>query len=317
MPFIERLCGYGSVSVVGLEKNTGKTECLNYILKRLSTLKVPVAVSSIGMDGEDVDQLYGNRKPEITLEPGTVFGTSRKHYLSRKIESEILDVTDIRTSLGPVVTARALRRGEVILSGPVMTAEMRVWIDSVRRFGVKTTLLDGALSRLSSASPAVCDALVLSTGAACSINIHELVRATAYIVDLIRIPLCSHEGSDCVFSAFRGGIPDDLTNVDSVELTGALTDRTLLALPDGVEAVVPDFTRIFVTEPVYRDFLRRGGRFSVRRRSELIAVCANPLAPNGYRLDSARMCESISEKIGMPVYDVFEETAKYLKDETL
>ncbi|MCI2082346.1 MAG: hypothetical protein LKK08_01000 [Bacteroidales bacterium] len=296
-----------------MEKNSGKTECLNYILKRLSSLHVPVAVSSIGMDGEAVDQLYGNRKPAITLDEGTVFGTSEKHFLSRRMEAEVLDVTDISTSLGMVVTARTLRKGNVILSGPVMTSDMRKWIDSVGCFGVEITLLDGALSRLSSASPAVSDALVLSTGAAYSINMKELVRATAYTVEMVMLPLCTRRTAVCRISSFSGGLPENIDELDSVEIKGALTDKTLLSMPDGMEVIVSDFTKIFVTEAVYRDFQRRKGKLTVRNRSELIAVCANPVAPNGYRLDSEKMCEALSDRLGMPVYNVFEESAK--KDE--
>jgi hypothetical protein len=311
MPFIDRLDSFRSVSVVGMEKNTGKTECLNYVLRGLQGAgKRTVAVTSIGMDGEDVDQLYGNRKPEITLEAGTIFGTSEKHFRQRRIEAEVLDVTDINTSLGYVVTARALRRGNVILSGPVMTTEMRRWIGSVSRFGVDITLLDGALSRLSSASPAVCDGIILSTGAAYSINIPELCRATAFQVEMIRLPLCTHEGADCTVDSFIGGLPENIDSMLSVELSGALTDKAVLSMPAGKEVIIPDFTRAFVTEQVYRDFIHRGGSITVRRRSELIAVCANPVAPNGYSVDSGRLCAALSERLGMPVYDVFEETNK-------
>ena len=39
MPFTGDILQYKSMSIVGLEKNTGKTECLNYILKRLEHLR--------------------------------------------------------------------------------------------------------------------------------------------------------------------------------------------------------------------------------------------------------------------------------------
>ena len=35
MPFVSDIVKYDSLSIVGLEKNTGKTEALNYILRRL------------------------------------------------------------------------------------------------------------------------------------------------------------------------------------------------------------------------------------------------------------------------------------------
>ena len=55
MPFISELYKYSSVSVVGLEKNTGKTETLNYIIGKLELDNHTTAVTSIGIDGEGLD----------------------------------------------------------------------------------------------------------------------------------------------------------------------------------------------------------------------------------------------------------------------
>ena len=55
----------------------------------------------------------------------------------------------------------------------------------MKRFDVDTTIVDGALSRLSLSSPAVTEAMVLATGAAVSCNIPQLVRKTKYVYDLI------------------------------------------------------------------------------------------------------------------------------------
>ena len=51
MSFIGQIQNLKSLSIVGLEKNTGKTVCLNYILERLPS-SFHVAVTSIGIDGE-------------------------------------------------------------------------------------------------------------------------------------------------------------------------------------------------------------------------------------------------------------------------
>mgnify|MGYP006352224553 CR=1 FL=1 len=52
MPFVSDIVKYDSLSIVGLEKNTGKTEALNYILRRLPSTGAKLAVTSIGIDGE-------------------------------------------------------------------------------------------------------------------------------------------------------------------------------------------------------------------------------------------------------------------------
>ena len=52
MPFVHELLNYRSVAVVGMEKNCGKTECLNYIIRRMPLDGRRVCVTSIGLDGE-------------------------------------------------------------------------------------------------------------------------------------------------------------------------------------------------------------------------------------------------------------------------
>ena len=39
-------------------------------------------------------------------------------------------------------------------------------------------------------------------------------------------------------------------------------------------------------------------------KSELLAVCVNPVAPNGIVLDSDILCRELSQRIGLPVYDI-------------
>ena len=92
MPFMKDILSHRSLSIVGLEKNTGKTVCLNYILGRLNQMGVGCAVTSIGIDGEQTDAVYGSAKPEITLYGGMTFITSEKHYAQRRLVSEITGV---------------------------------------------------------------------------------------------------------------------------------------------------------------------------------------------------------------------------------
>lgn len=89
MPFVADILKHRSLSIVGLEKNTGKTVCLNYILRRLNEMHVSVGVTSIGVDGEQVDSVFATAKPEIILYEGTCFITSEQHYLKRQLVSRL------------------------------------------------------------------------------------------------------------------------------------------------------------------------------------------------------------------------------------
>ena len=65
LPFLDEIRKLRSLAVVGLAKNTGKTETLNYVLRGLSAEAECVAVTSIGVDGERTDRVTQTEKPEI------------------------------------------------------------------------------------------------------------------------------------------------------------------------------------------------------------------------------------------------------------
>lgn len=334
MPFIDELLNYRSLSIVGLEKNTGKTECLNYVLSRLPLENIRVGVSSIGIDGEQVDQVTQSSKPEILLREGIVFTTSEKHYKERRIVSEILHIDEEETSLGRLVTAIAVTKGKVLLSGPSTTASLKRWIGIQQsRFATNLTIVDGALSRLSPASPAVSESMILATGAALSLTYNELINKTSYIAELIDLPITKnrhtntlneidkgiwrlHENGDTellfesafMMSSSCSGIYKGESM--AVFISGALTDRVVNMFSRNVdikiEIIVRDFTKIFVNQQVYRNFIKTGGKLTVLQKSKLISICVNPVSPTGYTLDSDRICEELQIKTGIKVYDILK-----------
>ena len=334
MPFINDILRYDSLSIVGLEKNTGKTECLKYVLDRLPVQTKRIAVTSIGIDGETVDQVTRTQKPEIVLREGMYFGTSEAHYRQRRLVSELIDVSDENTSLGRVVTAKAITGGKILLSGPSSANGLRRWMNEMQqRFGIQLVVIDGALSRMSSASPAVSQSMILATGAAYSANIATLVSKTAHVVDLINLDL-ANEGTisrlmplekglwfidkdgglnnlDSMTSLSRDIRFDGMDNCETLYVAGALVDGFLEKVRKNkslkqVELVVRDFTKIFVTPQQFRLFIKAGGRISVLQKSKLIAVTVNPTSPSGYVLDSDTLCGKLSEAIGLPVYDLLK-----------
>lgn len=334
LPFIDDILRYDSLSIVGLEKNTGKTECLKYVLDRLPVRDKRIAVTSIGIDGESVDQVTRTQKPEIVFPEGMYFGTSEMHYRQRRLTSELIDVSDESTSLGRVVTAKALTRGKILLSGPSSASSLKRWMGEMQhRFGIDLVVIDGALSRMSSASPAVSQSMILATGAAYSANIATLVNKTAFVVELVNLDLTSEanirllepldkglwfidkDGSlhslDTLTSLSKDIHFEGMDGCETLYVAGALVDGFLEKLRKNkdlkqVELVVRDFTKIFVTPQQFRLFIKSGGRIKVLQKSKLIAVTVNPTSPSGYVLDSDTLCGKLSEAIGLPVYDLIK-----------
>lgn len=330
MGFVDDIFAYRSLAIVGLEKNTGKTECLNYILGQIGTKAQRFALTSVGIDGEDRDQVCQTPKPEIEVPEGMIFVTSEKHYREKRLIAEVLDISEERTALGRLITARAKASGKVLLSGPADTGGLRRLISRMQGIGVQTTIVDGALSRLSLASPAVTEAMILATGAAVSGNIPELVRRTKYVYELIGLEevddglqeLLDRQEKGVWAIDEQGQLVDlhlpsvfmfeklgtDLFRYGSrIYVAGAVSDKLLQYLrtqKQTMELIVRDFTRIFATPESYYAFLRKGCRLKVVHRSKLLAVTVNPVAPSGLVLDSCRLCEAMETALQIPVYDV-------------
>lgn len=337
MCWTDKLLDYRSCSVVGMAKNTGKTTCLNYLLAHLPKEKV-LAVTSIGVDGEQTDCVTQTPKPEIFLREHTLFATSESHYRQRLLDAEVLQFSRERTALGRVVIARTRCPGKVLLSGPSSSAGLRRCMTEMQAWHPDLLLVDGALSRLSPASPAVSESMVLTTGAAFSANMPALVQQTALLAEWIRLPQTSEKcvqlllpvenglrveyadgtwtnpGLDSAL-ALRSFSWDVSRKVKTLYLSGALTDSVADVLLkesvlDQAEIIVRDFTRIFLRLQQYRLLLDKGFRITVLQRTELLALCVNPVSPSGYVLDSDRLCASLSEATGLPVVDLCRKERK-------
>lgn len=320
---------FESISVVGLEKNTGKTETLNYLIRKLDK---KIGITSIGLDGESIDQVSSTPKPEIEIKEDTIFATAERFYRQKNITAEILSIEDnLRTSLGRIIIARALDRGKVILAGPQSSVKIRKLIERIRNFGAEIVLIDGAISRLCPASPTITEAMILATGAALTINMNELVKKTKHIVNLIKLDeyekkeeLSKLEDGIYVISNIIEKLPiKSLLIFKSLEkhileygkkiyLTGALTENFVKYLNKqkslkDVELIVKDFTKIFVSPETYALFTKKGGKIKVLKKTKLIAITINPYSPQGYMLNSDEIKNRLKEFINIPIINVKED----------
>ncbi|MGL5056512.1 MAG: hypothetical protein ACRC6A_03955 [Fusobacteriaceae bacterium] len=335
MPFIENLKKYKSIATIGLEKNVGKTETMNYILKRLRNEDTLVGVTSIGVDGEKIDIVTETSKPEITIYKGMIFVTSEKHYLEKQFQAEILNISKKTTALGRVITARALGDGKVLLSGPSMGGWIKEIIDEVLEKGMENVLVDGALSRFSVGSPIITEAIVLSTGASVSINPKEVIKKTRHVINLLKLENIDWEKKadlleleDGIYKITLNGevinkLPiKSLLNFSGLEknifnenctlyLTGALTERFIENLIkqsfiENVEILVKDFTKIFLSEEILNRFIRKGGKLKVLLNTALIAITVNPVSPTGHILDWKQLVKEIGDFTDVPVINLRE-----------
>jgi hypothetical protein len=315
-----------------MAKNTGKTECLNYIIKRLHEHNKTAAVTSIGIDGENIDQVTNSHKPEIKILENMIFVTTENFFKQKHIISEILDVSEEQTQLGRFVTAKAKNSGNIILAGPSSTQELKLFIGKLSNYEPDIILIDGALSRSSFGAPSITESMILTTGAALSANVATLVKKTKFLYSLINLPQYSSP-IDYKLNEINGGVwaidknlqlynldikstllleksKDKLTEFgNTIYVSGIVTDKILNNMRiqknvSDVTIIAKDFTKIFVTPEAYNAYMQKGGKINVLLKTKLIAICVNPTSPEGYTLESNILISELEKAMNIPVYNI-------------
>jgi hypothetical protein len=172
-----------SIGIAGTAKNTGKTTTTVILADCLRARHHAVALTSIGYDGEPIDNFSGLPKPRHLAFPGDLIATASGCLRQTAARVEILEETPCKTPLGPVLILKVLQEGMITLVGPNKADYLRTVIASLKRAGACVILCDGALNRL--APLAVADALILATGAARSTNFARLQRETALLCSIL------------------------------------------------------------------------------------------------------------------------------------
>jgi hypothetical protein len=177
------------LALVGLAKNTGKTEALVALLRELQDAGRPVGVTSVGRDGEEHDVIDSRiAKPRLRLPAGSIVATTDVLLRASTLPHELLQDTRLRTPLGRVLVARLLDTGPIEVAGPSVAADVRMVSDAMLAHGAEQVLIDGAVNRRAASSPQVADGLVMSTGAVLSRDASEVALQTRDAVELVRLP---------------------------------------------------------------------------------------------------------------------------------
>ncbi len=340
VPLHELVAGTRMLAVVGLAKNTGKTETLAALLREHAKAGRPIGVSSIGRDGEEHDVIDARiEKPRVQLQAGDLVATTGALLRSSGVAHERLSRTGVRTPLGEVVLARISKPGSVEVAGPSAAAELHSVGEEMLLLGAEQALLDGAIDRRAASSPAVADGLVMATGAILGEDIEDVVRATSDAVDLVRLPAAGDEqaGEDTgsMGDADSGRVALDrrlVLNAEPAEIAtllrehprartltvdGALSERFLEGLLAArseragreLRIVAGDPTKVFLSRRGTRWYARQGIAIEVRRTIALKAITVNPVAPQSHRFDSRQLRELIAAAVpDVPVLDVLDES---------
>lgn len=320
------------LGIAGTAKNTGKTTALNALLEEAHVRRVAVAVTSIGYDGESVDNVTGLPKPRIVLQPGTIATTSVACLPGTGYE--VVEGTEWSTALGRILIVRCVEPSPIVLAGPSTRRDLAAIVERMRGLGPSLTLIDGALNRLAPMS--VASALVLATGAARTDDLSALARETAAIESIFSLPAVLHKtATSAVDITLPFALMPDIA--DAIGKHGGRDLRLTFQVPVSLSSlrtlVQHEVTRMKVKEIVFLDpvlallssdpiemalafgLLRDSGiALAVEHPLPLATVTVNPFLPryehHGYVSDSvsaADLRRAVRSVVRSKVVDVVQD----------
>lgn len=180
------VCMEMKLGLAGTAKNTGKTTTTAAIIEELRYRSIPFYLTSIGYDGETIDNITGLAKPKLRVEPGDMVVTAEKCFLASTAGFKILHMTSLQTPLGRIGIAKVLKGGLVVTAGPNKTSEVKALGKLLFQFGPGICIFDGALSRI--APMAETQGFVLATGAAKSPDIARVAAETEMVWHMANLP---------------------------------------------------------------------------------------------------------------------------------
>ena len=314
--FLKKINQYKCIAITGMAKNTGKTSVLNFILSDYSD-RIR-GITSIGYDGEISDQVTGTEKPEIYVKKNTLIATADGLLNRCDFTKELLAYTGFNSPMGEVIIVKALSDGYAQIAGPSTRSQMEETVKQLKNFGAEQILIDGALSRKSTAAVAFSDACILATGAAFSHNIDKIVEETVHFAKLLTLPeYPSISNDELIVDALN---EDEISNAlnalntnKAIFFKGAVTTQLIKRLfnsnqnLNGLSIIGEDGTRFLIESQVLADLNRRGVRLFVQNPINLIGITVNPKAPSGLILDSNEICDSLTKELDMFVLDIKSE----------
>ena len=305
--------GLGTLAVMGMTKNTGKTVALNHLLACAAADHVAVGVTSIGRDGEERDQVFSFPKPPVMVWPGTLVATARDTLLRAKVRVKTVCSTGLDSPMGEILLVKVLERGNMEIAGASRSSDLQKIIVQLKQRGCALVVLDGALGRSHHASPAIADAVILATGAAMGGGVVDVLRKTRDRLATLGIPQATPalvarchpvfaDGGVGVWNTqgqtlFLQNIPtlnaaatllgyadQALATIAASGAVGRTLWRALEHLLErnpALTVVVADGTRLFVEQADIARFHQRGGTLAANRGIRIAGVTVNPISPLG------------------------------------
>lgn len=322
------------IGIAGTAKNTGKTTTTSAIMERVYSRGIVLGLTSIGLDGEIVDNVTGLPKPRITCENGTYVAIAEACLTASTAQIEIIQKTEIRTALGRLIVGRVKKPGLVVVAGPNKSSELRMVNLILEELGCRLILVDGALNRI---APMVeTDGIILATGASRTADINKLTKETSAFAGILNIPIW--QGDDSTFlqvgsilseEMVRGLLPEISSHISGITISGIIGEGSFQKLLQlgreqlrGKTILLRDPIKVLVAgspdrmQELIGSLNEAGVNIAVQKKINLLCVTINPFYPR-YRyqsrdyepayIDKNELKAALTASISVPVVNVLDE----------
>jgi hypothetical protein len=329
-----------TVGIVGTWKNTGKTTALSYIISELNKQKIRIAVTGIGYDGEEFDNITNLPKPRLLFERDSIVSTSEKCLVGTELFYKTLEKTNFNTPLGNINIVHTLSSGMIVVAGPNKKSSLQSFFKMLDKYGIDILLIDGSLNRIAPLS--VADYIIFATGASRSTDINFLAEEMYSIEYIFTFPkfdksniyenvtinnnegltsfkfssLFDEEDAKTVFNKFSEGnnklvIPKIISDAALSYIVKNISNKININLI--VESPIAFLLsgNPIQTTNIVKDFVSLGNTISYINKPNLPAITVNPFYPKPIDhyyvteyLDKDLLRNEVSKKLTTKVYDI-------------
>jgi len=203
---MRQLLNVKTLSIIGMQKNVGKTTVLNHIIKELADKRI--GITSIGRDGEKEDSVYFVDKPRIYVNEGTFVATTNECLKNSSAKTEVIKKTGFNTPMGEVIIVKIIDTGFIDIAGPSFSEQINEIITYLNDL-VDIFIVDGAFSRKQIASNKFMEATILVTGAAYNKSLKRTVDDTYTTYKLLSLPIIQDQRIVQLINKYAVSLIDD------------------------------------------------------------------------------------------------------------
>ena len=297
--------------------------------KYLEQLFCRLAITSIGLDGEEIDQVTSMEKPQIYVKPGYIVATAFDTLKNYSCKYKILEKTELITSIGEVVIIEILDEGKALVAGPSKVKDMQKLTNILEKYKLEKIIIDGAFSRQAFAKAA--DATIFVVGANKDKNIDNVVK-DAFLqyrkFTLKTLPLKPYSFGENISFIDREGNFEELSfssvigNVNDIFVDEVLKAK-FLYIPKTItnkfveklivergkytfDLIIDSPINIQLKDENLEKLFKLNINIFVLNPVNLALVCYNPYSPRGYDFDNMEFKTKLETALETEVINALE-----------